>query len=229
MEEVTKPRIQSFVLRQGRFTKGQQQAISDYYQDFVIPYNKAEKLDFKSLFANENDVVIEIGFGMGASLAQMAEENPHINYLGIEVHEPGVGSILNKIGKKNLKNIKLFHFDAFLVLNDMIADESISGIQVFFPDPWPKKRHHKRRLIQTNFCDLLAKKLKQGGFLHIATDWQDYADWCLEILNGHVDYANKDLNKGFVDKPESRPTTKFEQRGQRLGHGVWDLMYTKCN
>lgn len=219
-------KIKSFVLRQGRLTPGQQKAFNTIWPEFGIDYQPG-LLDFKTLFGNENPVILEIGFGNGDSLAEMAQQNPDINYLGIEVHRPGVGHLLIQIEKLQLANIRIISHDAIDVLNHCIAPESLSGVQLFFPDPWHKKRHHKRRIVQPDFLDLLARCIKKEGFFHAATDWENYAEHMLEIVNRHPGFVIE-APDGFIDRPAYRPVTKFEQRGQKLGHGVWDIMATRC-
>jgi tRNA (guanine-N7-)-methyltransferase len=173
------------------------------------------------------ETVVEIGFGMGASLSAMAQANPHINYLGIEVHKPGVGSLVADLHDFNYTNVRVVIHDAVEVLRTQIKDNALMGIQIYFPDPWHKKRHNKRRLIQAEFVQLLATKIKPGGFIHCATDWQEYAEHMLEVFSAEPALSNQQKEGGYAPKPESRPLTKFEQRGARLGHGVWDLIFIK--
>ena len=218
--------IKSFVLRQGRLTPGQEKAFKTVWPEYGIDYH-ATLLDFKKLFGNENPVVIEIGFGNGDSLAEMARENPDINYLGIEVHRPGVGHLLIQIEKFQLSNIRIISHDAIDVLKNCIAENSLQGVQLFFPDPWHKKRHHKRRIVQTKFLDLLANVIQKQGFFHAATDWENYAEHIMETIKQHPAFAIES-STGYIDRPSNRPITKFEQRGQKLGHGVWDIMATRC-
>lgn len=216
--------IRSFVLRQGRMTPAQTRAI-----DTLLPvYGLDPKATFnyQEIFKNDLPVVIEIGFGMGDSLVAMATANPNINYIGIEVHGPGVGTCLDMIAKAEITNLRIVQHDAVEVLNYCIADQSLAGVQIFFPDPWHKKRHHKRRLIQPEFVQRLVTKLATKGFIHLATDWQHYAEQMLVVLNSNDDLINQ-ADHDYVDGTALRPNTKFEARGQRLGHGVWDLCFTK--
>lgn len=218
--------IKSFVLRQGRLTPGQQKAFDTVWPQHGIDY-QPELLNFLNLFGNDNPVVLEIGFGNGDSLAEMALNNPGINYLGIEVHRPGVGHLLIQIEKLQLGNVRIISHDAIDVLKHCIAPDSLQGVQLFFPDPWHKKRHHKRRIVQAKFLDLLARVIRKHGFFHAATDWENYAEHILEVITQHSAFSIESTD-GYIPRPDHRPVTKFEQRGQRLGHGVWDIMATRC-
>lgn len=218
--------IRSFVLRQGRLTKGQQRAYELFWPTLGIDYN-GEPLDLPTLFGNDNPVHLEIGFGNGESLAEMARNNPDRNYIGIEVHSPGVGHLLMKLEEYGCSNVRVCQHDAIEVLENMIPAHSLQGVYLFFPDPWHKKRHHKRRIVQASFLALLAKRLRPGGFFHAATDWENYAEHMLEVLNAATETFENTANKDFVERPDERPLTKFEQRGLRLGHGVWDLIYCR--
>lgn len=218
--------IKSFVLRAGRTSNRQQQGLDQWLPAYELPLDGG-LWDWQALFNREADTVVEIGFGMGASLLAMALRHPDTNFVGIEVHRAGLGSLAADLHEQGLTHVRLVAMDAVEVIKTRIADASLAGIQVFFPDPWPKKRHHKRRLIQPDFVSLLAAKLQKGGFLHCATDWQDYADHMLAVLDKEPALINQQPGGGFSPRPETRPLTKFEQRGQRLGHGVWDLIYTK--
>ncbi|MGD2119971.1 MAG: tRNA (guanosine(46)-N7)-methyltransferase TrmB [Chromatiales bacterium] len=218
-------RIKSFVLRQGRLTPGQQKAFVQTWPVVGIDY-QAAPLDLAAVFGNANPVIVEIGFGNGDSLAQMALANPDMNYLGIEVHRPGVGHLLIEIERQQISNIRIISHDAIDVLQHCLADASLAGVQLFFPDPWHKKRHHKRRIVQPDFLDLLCRLIRPGGFFHAATDWQDYAEHMRDVIEQHACFSNQSPD-GFTERPASRPLTKFEQRGQHLGHGVWDLMATR--
>lgn len=189
-----------------------------------IAYSPAP-LDLAAAFGRAAPVVLEIGFGMGRTTAEIAEAHLHNNYLGVEVHTPGVGSLLKEIQSRQLSNIRIIQHDVVEVLTHMIADAALAGIHIYFPDPWPKKRHHKRRLIQPDFVGLLAQKLAPGAYLHCATDWEDYATQMLEVLG--MEPRLKNTAAGFALRPEWRPITKFEQRGLKLGHGVWDLLFQK--
>lgn len=213
--------IRSFVLRQGRLTPGQQGAFERLWQDIGIQYQPAH-LELQSCFPSDQPVILEIGFGNGDSLAQMAQMRPDLNFIGIEVHRPGVGRLLLEIEKRGLQNLRIISHDAVNVLQHCIRPASLAGVQVFFPDPWHKKRHHKRRIIQGSFLDLLAEVIVPGGFLHLATDWENYAEQMCDVIEAHPLFENTS-DTGFITRPESRPLTKFEQRGQRLGHIVRDL------
>lgn len=217
--------IKSFVQRQGRLTKGQAQAITRFWPRYGLELTD-ELLDLQAIFGSDLPVTLEIGFGNGQSLADMAQAEPHRGFIGIEVHQPGVGQLLKRIDRDGLENIRIFCTDAHDVLRQMIPVSSLDRIQLFFPDPWPKKKHHKRRIINPDFVSLAASRLVPGGLLHMATDWEDYAHAARAILDGHPDFAHT-VDKGFSPRPEWRPQTKFEQRGERLGHGVWDLIYAK--
>ncbi len=219
-------RVRSFVRRQGRLTKGQQQALDDYWPVMGVEFQQ-EPVDFTALFGREAPVVLEIGFGMGASLVTMASSNPQQNFLGIEVHSPGVGACLGSAHEAGIDNLRVMCHDAVEVLNKMIPDNSLRMVQLFFPDPWHKARHNKRRIVQVPFAELVLRKLKLGGVFHMATDWEAYAEHMLEVMNSVDGYKNQSAENNYVPRPESRPLTKFEQRGQRLGHGVWDLMFER--
>jgi tRNA (guanine-N7-)-methyltransferase len=219
--------IKSFVRREGRTTPAQERALIELLPVYGIDYCHEQQLDLAHIFGNNNPVWLEIGFGMGHSLATMAEMMPKINFLGIEVHRPGVGSLLNAVQEKNLTNIRVMSHDAVEVLKNMIPENSLARLLLFFPDPWHKTRHHKRRIVQPEFMSLIASKLSTDGAFHAATDWEPYAQWMLEILEAHADYHNPAGAGSFAIKPDYRPETKFERRGQRLGHGVWDLIYLK--
>ena len=219
-------KIRSFVLREGRLTKGQQHALDTYWQDYGLTY-QATPLALDSVFGRSNEKVLEIGFGMGKSLVEMAKAAPGKDFIGIEVHRPGVGACLSDAANQQVKNLKVFEHDAVEILEHTIADNSLDTVQLFFPDPWHKKRHHKRRIVQAEFVQLLRRKLKPGGVFHMATDWENYAEHMLEVMQGASGFANMSADNSYVARPEHRPLTKFEQRGQRLGHGVWDLMFKK--
>jgi tRNA (guanine-N7-)-methyltransferase len=221
---VTHPPIRSYVLRQGRFSPAQQKAYSELLPRFGVAYSPAP-LDFAAVFGRRAPVVVEIGFGMGETTARIAAENPGIDYLGIEVHAPGVGSLLRQVDAAGLTNVRVISHDAVEVLRDMVPRASLAGMHVFFPDPWPKKRHHKRRLIQPEFAALAASCLAPGGYVHVATDWEDYALQVLEVLSATPGLAN--TAPAFAPRPGTRPETKFERRGLNLGHGVWDVFFRK--
>ncbi|MCP5278005.1 MAG: tRNA (guanosine(46)-N7)-methyltransferase TrmB [Thiobacillus sp.] len=216
--------IRSFVLRAGRMGTGQMRALEELGPRFLIPYSAAP-LDLNAAFGREAPKVLEIGFGMGTATAAIAQAHPETDYLGVEVHTPGVGALLKSIGELGLTNLRIVQHDAVEVLEHMLPDASLDGVHIFFPDPWHKKRHHKRRLIQPDFVARLARKLKPGGYLHLATDWSDYAQQMLDVLSADPTLAN--TAQGYAPRPEYRPLTKFEQRGVRLGHGVWDLIYKR--
>jgi tRNA (guanine-N7-)-methyltransferase len=216
--------IRSYVLRQGRITDAQRAARERLLPRFGIPFT-GEPLDFASVFGRNAPTILEIGFGMGETTAEIARANPQTDYLGVEVHGPGVGSLLRLIEAHALSNVRIVQHDAIDVLTTMIAPESLAAIHVFFPDPWPKKRHHKRRLLQPEFVQLLATRLLSGGYLHIATDWEEYADWTLAVLREIPTLKNTDKN--FAPRPAYRPLTKFERRGLRLGHAVRDIVFSK--
>ena len=219
-------RIRSYVLRTGRMTPGQQRAFDEKWAQWGLEHSQG-KLDFDEVFGRSGPRVLEIGFGMGQSLVAMASAAPEKNFIGIEVHKPGVGRLLQSISDEDLSNIRFYCHDAVEVIRDCIADDSLDTVQIFFPDPWHKKRHHKRRLIQPEFVDHLRLKLKPGGVLHLATDWEHYAGQMMEVLGGAQGYTNTVAPGEFAPRPESRPMTKFEARGERLGHGVWDLLFTR--
>jgi tRNA (guanine-N7-)-methyltransferase len=266
-------RIRSFVLRAGRLTAGQQRALDDLGPHFLVPF-KHQPFDWASAFAHSSvgssgatrPRILEIGFGMGETTAAIAQLRPGDDFLAIEVHLPGVGALLKRIGELDLTNLRLIRHDAVEVLEHMIAEDSLDGIHIYFADPWHKKRHHKRRLIQEQFVELLASRIKPGGYLHLATDWHNYAEQMLLVLNRQASLQNtshervrvetftyadvvadagthsanerkneftptlKDLESdhlGYAERPAYRPITKFENRGIRLGHGVWDLVYRK--
>tara|TARA_B110000305_G_scaffold111769_1_gene125849 strand:+ start:829 stop:1512 length:684 start_codon:yes stop_codon:yes gene_type:complete len=217
--------IRSFVRREGRLTPGQQRAINELWAQFALDEGD-DLLDLNQLFNRKAPKVIEIGFGNGASLAEMAKSKPDTDFLGIEVHRPGVGQLLNLIDKNGLSNLRVACTDAVELLKHRIADNSLDRLQLFFPDPWHKKRHHKRRIIQPDFVKLLAKKIKLGGHLHMATDWQHYAEQMLTDFSDNTNFKNCADDK-YIPRPDYRPLTKFEHRGQKLGHGIWDLLYKR--
>lgn len=219
--------IRSFVLRQGRLTKGQELAITKFWPLFGIDYDESRRLDFTQLFANQNPVTLEIGFGMGASLVEMATQAPNENFVGIEVHRPGVGACLMAVEQQNINNVRVMCHDAVEVLQNMIGDNSLDKVQIFFPDPWHKAKHNKRRIIQPDFVRLLTEKLKVGGVLHLATDWHHYAEHMLDVLQSSSNLTNLAVDNGYIPRPDSRPLTKFEKRGLNLGHGVWDLQFKR--
>lgn len=214
--------IRSFVLRQGHLSAAQQRAVDDLMPRYGIPYTAAP-LDLDAAFGRAAPKILEIGFGMGTATAEIAQAHPESDYLGLEVHTPGVGNLLKLVDAQQLANIRIIRHDAVEVLRDMIADASLDGVHIFFPDPWHKARHHKRRLIQPPFIAALVPKLKPGGYLHAATDWEDYAVQMLDVFGAEP--ALENIAEGYAPRPDYRPLTKFEQRGIRLGHGVWDLVF----
>ena len=216
--------IRSFVLRQGYMSKGQQRAYDSLLPQLGLSY-QPEAQDLDAAFGRCAPKVVEIGFGMGGATADIAQARPDTDYLGIEVHGPGVGSLLKLVDERQLSNVRVIQHDAVEVFTHMLAPASLDGVHVFFPDPWHKKRHNKRRLIQPPFVALLASRIKPGGYLHLATDWEDYAIQMLDVLSQEPSLEN--TADGYAPRPDYRPLTKFEQRGLRLGHGVWDLVFRK--
>ncbi len=224
-QSVKNRRIRSFVLRQGRLTNGQARALEIGLPNFGVPY-APHALGLDALFGRDTSKkILEIGFGMGESTAKIAQTLPDYDFLAVEVHTPGVGSLLKLMLEQEIQNIRIIQHDAVEVLQNMLADNSLDGVHIFFPDPWHKKRHHKRRLIQAEFVKLLCRKLKVGAYIHVATDWQEYAEWVLEVLKSEPMLQN--TASDFATKPSYRPLTKFENRGIKLGHGVWDMVFTR--
>lgn len=216
------------MLRSGRLTPGQQRAFKEFWPRYGVEFNPKRKLDFNARFGNRHPVYLEIGFGNGESLAQTALAHPERNYLGIEVHPPGVGHLLMRIDELKLNNLRIMQHDAIEVLRQCIAPGSLAGVQLFFPDPWHKKRHHKRRIVQPGFVELLARSIRPGGLFHAASDWENYAAHILGVLSDMPEYFTNTAGPGnYTPRPAHRPLTKFEQRGQRLGHGVWDLVFKR--
>lgn len=220
----TERRIRSFVTRAGRLSTAQAKALETLGPQYCIPYQKAS-FDFDAAFGRSAPTILEIGFGMGDTTAAIAAAMPDKNFIGVEVHTPGVGGLLKLIGEKQLPNLRIIQHDAFEVVTHMIGADSLQGVHVFFPDPWHKARHNKRRLIQGPFVQLLASRIAPGGYLHCATDWQEYAEQMLEVLSAEP--ALENTADGYAPRPDYRPVTKFENRGLRLGHGVWDLVFRK--
>lgn len=216
--------IRSFVLRQGRMTLGQEKAFAEHWPQKGLQRENG-LLDYEKIFGRRAPVVLEIGFGMGASLVEMARAAPEKDFIGIEVHRPGVGKLLHTMAEQGVENIRAYCDDAVEVLQQCIPDDSLACVQIFFPDPWHKKKHNKRRLVQPEFVQKLRKKLQRGGVIHLATDWQDYAEQMLSVMSSAEGFANQ--FGGYAPRPESRPLTKFEKRGERLGHAVWDLLFEK--
>jgi tRNA (guanine-N7-)-methyltransferase len=217
--------VRSYVLRAGRMGSGQTRALAELGPRFVLPF-AAAPLDAEHVFGRRAPLIVEIGFGMGQATAAIAAARPGNDFLGIEVHEPGVGALLQRIDEQQLTNLRIVRHDAVAVLESMVAPGSLAGVHVYFPDPWPKKRHWKRRLIQPPFVALLASRLAPGGLLHCATDWQPYAEQMLEVLSAEPTLAN--TAAGYAPRPAWRPETKFERRGLALGHGVWDLLFRRA-
>jgi tRNA (guanine-N7-)-methyltransferase len=215
--------LRSYVIRAGRQTASQAEALEKYWSRYVID-DTSTALDPLAVFGRCAPLVVEIGFGMGDSLAEMAAANPDRDFIGIEVHRPGVGKLLNTIETLGLHNLRIYCHDAVEILRDCITDGSVDTVQIFFPDPWHKKKHHKRRLIQPAFISSLSRKLKPGGRIHLATDWQNYAEHMMEVMSA-ADYLNNMAGPGGYSVDTGRPETKFERRGHRLGHGVWDLVF----
>lgn len=218
--------VRSFVLRQGRFTSAQQRAFDEQWPRFGMDYS-GEPRDYDALFGRTAKRVMEIGFGNGEALRYAAAHDPERDHIGIEVHAPGVGRLLNALAEDDSHHVRVYHHDAVEVLANEVTDDSLDEIRIYFPDPWHKKRHHKRRLLQPAFAELLVRKLAQDGRLHLATDWQDYAEQMWDVLDAIPGLRNRAGPRGQVERPDWRPQTHFESRGQRLGHGVWDLLYDK--
>jgi tRNA (guanine-N7-)-methyltransferase len=223
LQEHRRP-IRSFVLRQGRVTNAQRRACEELLTVYGVPFAPAP-LDLDRLFGRAAPKILEIGFGMGETTATIAQAHPENDYLGIEVHTPGVGSLLKQLDDLSSKNVRIIQHDAVEVLQQMIASAALDGVHLFFPDPWPKKRHHKRRLVQAPFTALLATRMKSRAYLHAATDWEDYAQQMLQVLTAEPALENTATD--FAQRPNSRPETKFERRGLKLGHRVWDLVFRK--
>lgn len=226
-DDLHKRSIRSFVKRTGRLTQGQRYALENYRSLYGLDFQAQTRLDFEQIFANSNAVKLEIGFGNGDSLVQMAKQDPDCNYIGIEVHDPGVGHCLNRVHEEGLCNLKLISHDAIEVLKHMIPAGSLDAVFLFFPDPWHKKRHHKRRIVNQQFRDLLVHAMKPGSVLHMATDWLEYAEHMAADLFSDQRFENSGNEQGYSSKPEYRPETRFERRGKRLGHGVWDLLFSR--
>jgi tRNA (guanine-N7-)-methyltransferase len=222
----TPRRIRSFVLRAGRTTPAQERALGELWPTYGIDASEAT-LDLAAVFGRTAPYCVEIGFGAGEVIGSLAENNPHIDYLGIEVHRAGVGRLLLRAEHSRLKNLRLICQDAVEVLRHRIADQTLDEVLIFFPDPWHKKRHHKRRLIEPQFVSLIATKLRVGGILRLATDWQAYAEQMLAVCNADPSLRSLSTDLTYVARPEFRPATRFERRGERLGHGVWDLAYSR--
>lgn len=216
--------IRSFVRREGRMTLAQKQALDKFWPKWGLELSNS-LLNFQEVFGRAAPITLEIGFGDGQSLLKMAQANPDRDFIGIEVYRTGVAKLFMAMEAAGVSNIRVFCTDALEVLNNAIPDHSLSKLQLFFPDPWPKARHHKRRIVQSDFATLVALKLKQGGVFHMATDWQNYAEHMMMVMEQHTQFQNTVSKGQFAPRPEERPLTKFEKRGHRLGHGTWDLIY----
>ena len=229
MKPEYKPKdIRSFVIRAGRMTEGQKKAFNKWWPSYGLSlYDGA--LDFEQVFSRRASIVLEIGFGMGDSLLEMAKNEPEKNFIGIEVHPPGVGRLIMRAGEAGIENLKVYMADAKDVLAECVLDGALSRVQVYFPDPWHKKKHQKRRIIQDEFVNLVACKLQDSGILHLATDWEEYAEQMMEVLSLSGRYTNVADEYQFSPKPDMRPETKFERRGARLDHGVWDLLFRRTS
>ena len=228
MTEPTHRSIRSFVLRKGRLTVAQQHALDELWPHYGIE-NRETVLDFDDHFERSAEVIVEVGFGNGESTWRMALEEPEKNFIGIEVHEPGVGQLLMALEEHAIENVRIVRGDAVPFLQNRITPGSLAGVRIYFADPWPKKRHHKRRIIQPEFVGQLARCIGGGGILHMATDWQPYADHILEVMQSSSDFVNLSPTGDYCETPEWRPYTKYEKRGERLGHEVRDLLYQRTS
>lgn len=218
-------RIPSFIRRQGRATAAQKHSLETYWDKYCL--SPQQDLNIELCFGRPAPLIIEIGFGNGSSLAEMASKNPDLNYLGIEVHKPGIGHLMLLLEQGGINNVKIYHHDAIEILEQKIPNQSVSGIHLFFPDPWQKRRHHKRRIVRPSFVELLSNKLVKNGYFHAATDWENYAKEMLGILSAGTELYNTSSDSKYCQRPGYRPLTKFENRGLGLGHGVWDLIFRK--
>lgn len=228
-EAVTTRRgIRSFVLRQGRMTEGQKKAYERSWSRFGLTREQG-MIDPRQIFGREAVLNLEIGFGMGLSLATMAEAAPEQDFIGVEVHTAGVGALLKEIEERKLENVRIYNIDANDVIDFCLPDASLDRVMLFFPDPWHKKRHHKRRLVQPEFVQRIRHKLRVGGIFHLATDWENYSEHMMEVMSESEGFANTMPEAGFSPRPKDRPLTKFEQRGLKRGHGVWDLLFRRTN
>ncbi|NOT11929.1 MAG: tRNA (guanosine(46)-N7)-methyltransferase TrmB [Methylococcaceae bacterium] len=220
------PKIRSFIRRQGRITLAQEQALEKFSEKYCL--DPKVDYDFIEVFGRDAPLLVEIGFGNGDSLAHLATANPEKNFIGIEVHRPGVGHLLLKLEQNAINNVRIYCHDAIEVFEQRIPDNGLDAVHLFFPDPWPKKKHHKRRIVRPSFVELLIKKLNSHGYFHAATDWEHYAEAMLEQLSASRGLTNVSKTGAFCERPDYRPLTKFEQRGMRLGHAVWDLIFRKA-
>lgn len=226
IDEAKKRTIRSFVLRAGRMTEAQDKAYQTLWDEYGLVCQH-QRLDLRKTFGRGAPVVFEIGFGMGDSLLSQALSEPDRDFVGVEVHKPGVGRLMNEAKKAGVTNLRVICEDAVEVLSDGLGPQSLEGVQIYFPDPWHKKRHHKRRLVQLQFINLITHRVRLGGFCHLATDWAPYAEWMVEIFSQTAAWHNTSGNGDFVPRPARRPITKFETRGERLGHEVFDLIYER--
>jgi len=226
IEKLPIRKIRSFILRQGRLTQGQELALDNFWDKYCL--NPSEVLIGQDIFGRVAPLCVEIGFGNGECLVKLAEDNPDKDYIGIEVHRPGVGHLIMQLEQLGIKNVRIYCHDAIEILTNYMPDNSLSAVHLFFPDPWHKRKHHKRRIVQASFLDLLAKKLQSGGYFHAATDWAHYAKAMLALLSADARFTNISPTHTFCERPDYRPLTKFEQRGLRLGHGVWDLIFNRA-
>jgi len=226
IDEAKKRTIRSFVLRAGRMTEAQDKAYQTLWDEYGLVCQH-QRLDLRETFGRDAPVVFEIGFGMGDSLLSQALNEPHRDFVGVEVHKPGVGRLMNEAKKAGVTNLRVICEDAVEVLSDGLGPQSLEGVQIYFPDPWHKKRHHKRRLVKLQFINLIAHRVRLGGFCHLATDWAPYAEWMVEMFSQTAAWHNTSENGDFVPRPARRPITKFETRGERLGHEVFDLVYER--
>ena len=226
IETLKRRTIRSFVLRAGRMTDAQDKAYQTLWDEYGLVCHH-HRLNLQKAFGREAPLVFEIGFGMGDSLLNQAINDPHRDFLGVEVHKPGVGRLMNEAKKAGITNLRVICEDAVEVLADGLGPQSLEVVQIYFPDPWQKKRHHKRRIIQPNFINLLAHRVRLGGFCHLATDWAPYAEWMVQIFSQSAAWHNTSEDGGFVPRPDRRPITKFETRGERLGHAGFDLVYER--
>lgn len=219
--------VRSYVLRQGRMTDAQKQAMDNLYSKFGIELQE-KPIQFDRVFTRPGaDTIVEIGFGMGQSLAEMAKQNPEKNYIGIEVHRPGVGRLMNQLEKEQITNVRVLNEDAVSIFEHHISADSLSGVQIFFPDPWPKKKHHKRRIIQSEFTKLVLSRLKKGGFIHAATDWTPYAEHIIDVFEQETELENIKDTSLYSQLLQQRPDTRFENRGKKLGHDICDVVYIR--
>lgn len=217
--------VRSFVLRQGRLTSSQEHALTNFWSKYGIEVSE-QTLNLEAIFSRQAPITLEIGFGNGASLAEMAKNAPERDFIGIEVHTPGVGHLLYLIDEYQLSNIRVIREDAVKILNNMIPKHALDRVQLFFPDPWQKRKHHKRRIVQADFLTLLSSRLHKNGVVHMATDWKAYAEHMARMMEAHSDFDSM-AEEPYTEKPADRPQTKFEKRGLDRGHGVWDLLYQK--